>query len=303
MEGKNIVLSYKNPDTDGVACSIGMATLLTTEDEKWEPMVIGAIGKETQYVLQKTGISIPEEISSFDDVERIVLVDTHHIAQLPEHFPCEKVTLIIDHHPNGNDEAFPNAKIINEKIGAAASIVAEKLIKKGLPDADVTLMLGCAIISNTLNFTAPSTAEYDCEMFEKVNDIVVVPEQVINEMFEKRSSILKEDIYDALNSDFKIFETEVGSVGISQIEAYNLDDMIDIQQAVAALEKIAKERKLEYCMFNGVDIKTQKSIVLAANSDSADLICKIFNIDQYAAPIKFDRILLRKTDFVPPLNV
>lgn len=303
MEGKNIVLSYINPDTDGVVCSIGMAALLTKADGKWEPMMMGTIGMETQYVLQKVGIPIPKEISSFSDVERIVLVDTHHMAQLPEQFPCEKVTLIIDHHPNGDDEAFPNAKIRNEKIGAAASIVAEELMKKGLQETDVVLLLGCAIVSNTLNFTAPSTTEYDREMFEKVNDVVAVPEQLIAEMFEKRSSILKENIYDALNSDFKVFETKAGYVGISQIEAYNLDAMIDIHQAVMALEKIAKERNLEYCMFNGVDIKTQKSIILAANSDSADLICKIFNIHQYATPVKFDRILLRKTDFVPLLNV
>lgn len=302
MEGKNIVLSYINPDTDGVACSIGMVALLTTAYEKWEPMVMGTIGMETEYVLQKAGIPIPKEISSFNDVERIVLVDTHHMAQLPEQFPCEKVTLIIDHHPNGDDEVFPFAKIRNEKIGAAASIVAEDLIKKGLLDTDILLLLGCAIVSNTLNFSAPSTAEYDRKIFERVNDIVAVPEQVIDEMFEKRSSILKENIYDALNSDFKVFETKVGPVGISQIEAYNLDSMIDMQQAVVALEKITRERNLEYCMFNGVNIKTQKSIVLAANSDSANLICKIFNIDQYTVPVKFDRILLRKTDFLPLLN-
>lgn len=33
----NYVLSYINPDTDGIACSIAMAKLLSLENEKWLP--------------------------------------------------------------------------------------------------------------------------------------------------------------------------------------------------------------------------------------------------------------------------
>ena len=115
MKRKNIVISYKNPDTDGVACSIGMAILMTNTDEKWEPVILGELGKETQYVLNQANISYPQDIGSFCDVNKIVLVDTHHKSQLPEDFPFEKVVMIIDHHPKG-DDIFPNAEIIDKKM-------------------------------------------------------------------------------------------------------------------------------------------------------------------------------------------
>ena len=94
-----------------------------------------------------------------------------------------------------------------------------------------------------------------------------------------------------------MFDTKSGKVGISQIEAYNLEVSIDIEKSVSALKKIAHEKGLSLCLFNGVDIKTKRSFVLAANKESARLLCN------YTAPQVFNKILLRKTDFVPPLNV
>ncbi|SDJ70493.1 hypothetical protein SAMN04487760_11210 [Lachnospiraceae bacterium G41] len=79
--------------------------------------------------------------------------------------------------------------------------------------------------------------------------------------------------------------------------------MIDMPKTVTALNKIAQEKGISYCLFNGVDIKANKSIVLAANDDSVKLLCKIYDIEKYSAPIRFDRILLRKTDFIPLLNI
>ncbi len=301
LKEKNIVISYKNPDTDGVACSIGMATLMANADEKWEPAILGEIGKETQYVLNQANIPYPQVIESFSEVSRIVLVDTHHKSQLPDDFPSEKVVMIIDHHPNG-DDIFPNAVIIDKKIGAAASIVAEKLYKADRLEPKIAFLLGCAIVSNTLNFTAPSTSDYDREIYEMINKTTIISEETIEEMFINRSAVLRENIYDALISDFKIFDTKEGKVGISQIEAYNLEAMIDIPRAVEALNEIAQEKGISYCLFNGVDIKANKSIVLAANEVSEKLLCRIYGLEKYSSPIRFDRILLRKTDFVPLLN-
>ena len=302
MSGKNIILSYVNPDTDGVACAIGMATLLSSTDEKWEPVLMGSVGMETCYVLGKAGIPKPQIITHFQDVDKIILVDTHHVAQLPMQFPYDKVIMIIDHHSNGDDNIFTNATIRNEKIGAAASIVAEELILKEKMSSNLAFMLGCAIVSNTLNFTAPSTTEYDRNIYDIIKGIVDISDQDIEEMFNYRSSILTQNIYDALKADFKVFNTKVGSVGIAQIEAYNLDNVINLHQTVEALDRIAHEKELDYCLFNGVDIKKQTSIVLAANRISENLICKIFEINQYTEPVRIDRILLRKTDFVPKLN-
>ena len=148
MNKINIVTSYVNPDTDGVACSIAMAKLLSVGGKQWFPVLFGSMGSETGFVLQRLEISAPKTLSSFTDVDQIALVDTHHTSQLPQGFPFEKVVTIIDHHPNGDDVLFPSAAITNEKVGGAASIVTKLLFERQLIDTVILRLLGLAILSN-----------------------------------------------------------------------------------------------------------------------------------------------------------
>lgn len=43
MNKINIVTSYVNPDTDGVACSIAMAKLLSVGGKQWFPVLLGSM--------------------------------------------------------------------------------------------------------------------------------------------------------------------------------------------------------------------------------------------------------------------
>ena len=299
----NYVLSYINPDTDGVACSIAMAKFLSSKNEKWISGVLGSIGEETVFILQSLEIPFPDTNIVLDEAEKIVLVDTHHKSQLPIGFPYSKVVSIIDHHPNGDEDLFPTASITNQKIGAAASLVAEIYIENGIVDIPILKLLAFAILSNTLNFFAPSSTEFDKKIFEQICDIVPIEVELIDKMFAHRCLILNKDIYFALCADFKIFDTKSGRVGISQIEAYNLEKMIDIFQCVDALQQIASENSLDFCLFNGVDIKLKRSLVVAANYQSQKLLCSLFKQNECKEFYIFNRILLRKTDFVPQLNM
>lgn len=303
MSNINYVLSYINPDTDGIACSIAMAKLLSSENEEWIPGFFGGVGEETLFLLDQLGIPVPDVDILLNKAEKIVLVDTHHKAQLPADFPYGKVVAVIDHHPNGDDELFPKADIKNQKVGAAASLVAERYLERRIDDKPVLRLLAYAILSNTLNFYAPSSSEFDKDIFKQICDIVPIEETLIDKMFEHRSLVLKKDIYTALGTDFKIFETKKGRVGISQIEAYNLEKLVEVSQCVAALQRIADEKELEFCFFNGVDIKLKRSIVVAGNQKSQELLGMLFQLKECKEFQIFDRILLRKTDFIPRLNL
>ena len=273
----NYVMSYINPDTDGIACTIAMAKLLSLKNENWIPVVFGSIGRETLFVLNSLEISIPSTDILLDEVEKIVLVDTHHKSQLPIDFPYDKVVSIIDHHPNGDEDLFPIADILNQKIGAAASLVAEMYIESKIIDIPILKLLGFAILSNTLNFCAPSSTEFDKNIFRQICNIAPINAEQIDRMFEQRSLILKKDIYVAIGADFKVFDTKFGRVGISQIEAYNLEKMIDVSQCADALQRLADEHELD--------------------------LCSLFQLSECRQYHVFNRILLRKTDFVPQLNM
>ena len=299
----NYVMSYINPDTDGIACTIAMAKLLSLKNENWIPVVFGSIGRETLFVLNSLEISIPSTDILLDEVEKIVLVDTHHKSQLPIDFPYDKVVSIIDHHPNGDEDLFPIADILNQKIGAAASLVAEMYIESKIIDIPILKLLGFAILSNTLNFCAPSSTEFDKNIFRQICNIAPINAEQIDRMFEQRSLILKKDIYVAIGADFKVFDTKFGRVGISQIEDKIFEKMIDVSQCADALQRLADEHELDLCLFNGVDIRFKRSLVIAANKQSQKLMCSLFQLSECRQYHVFNRILLRKTDFVPQLNM
>jgi inorganic pyrophosphatase/exopolyphosphatase len=302
-ETRNFVMSYSNPDTDGVACSIALAKLLTlVEGKKYHPIIQGSLSAETEYVLDWIGLKKPESRSLTGDISSIALVDTHHKAQLPEDFPFDKVRLIVDHHPNGDDELFFNAKIDNRKIGAAASIIAEMYLLQDNHDQEMLSLLGLAIVSNTLNFIAPSSSDYDMKIYKQIDALYPFTEDIISGMFMQRSSVLQKSLEAALLSDFKTFETKRGIVGIAQMEVYDLMTKINIEEARDTLIRIAHKKGLCYCLFNGVDIKERKSIVVCANAEAEQLADKIFNVPFEKGYSVFDRILLRKTDFIPSLN-
>ena len=300
---RNYVVSYKNPDTDGAVCSIALAELLTvSEHTRYYPVLTGNLSRETRFVLHHAGIDfnpvpfIPEEVSS------IALVDTHHRSQLPEDFPFDKVSLVVDHHSGGDDDLFVNATLDNRQIGAAASIVAEMYFTRGILKKDMLTILGFAILSNTLNFSAPSASAFDAEMFQRISSLYPISDESIGAMFSERSAVLQGGLHKALLSDFKKFETKRADIGISQLEIYDLLALTDVKVIPQILRQIAESQGLKYCMFNGVDLKTKKSVVVCADADSAALAGEIFGTSFSNNYHIFDRILLRKTDFIPPLN-
>lgn len=303
LPGENYVTSYPNPDTDGVVCTIALAKYLSrVRGEVWRPLLLGKLSGETRYVLNVLGMEEPELADTLPDSGAVALVDTHHRSQLPENFPFGKVQMVVDHHPGGDDELFVNGEILNEPVGAAASLVARLYLQRGDLDPKMLALLGYGILSNTLNFTAPSTSGLDREMLAQIRNTVSIDEDIATGMFGERSSVLRQDAYTALCSDLKMFDTQAGEVCISQLEAYGLEEGMEVSQIGQALERIAGEKRVKYCLFNGVDIKTRRSLVVSANGATRTLLSAVFQREYPTEPLVFDRILLRKTDFVPGLN-
>src|ERR1043166_688802 len=106
-----IILSYINPDLDGVACSMALEAL---ECPVWTARILGTADRETQFVLDALDLALPPSLKSWSGIEAIWLVDTHHPKQLPDDLPVGKVRRITDHHPGGSPQIYTHAEIQNE---------------------------------------------------------------------------------------------------------------------------------------------------------------------------------------------
>ena len=286
---RKVITSYSNPDTDGVACMIGLNALYP----QFKPVVTGTVSAETSFVLERVGIEEPVNVKKLNaDTEEIIVVDTHHRAQLGEEFPYAKVTLVIDHHPSGDDELFTNANIDNRKIGAAASIVGEMVLASDIADVEIAKLLQYAIVSNTLNFTAPSTSGFDKEIFDRLSNISSISDEEIDEMFKHRS-------YKSVLSDVKKFDMGNGQIAIAQLEQYGMQ--LDIEKVKAELNRYRKENLLLFTVLNYVDIKNKRSLVVFSEGITDSEASDTFGLQVNDGVYRVDKILLRKTDFVPAL--
>jgi len=303
-QAKGYVFGYINPDTDGVCSSIGYSFLVnSTTRNEYMPVVFGDFNNETIFVLEYFNIEKPQLVSEFPAGVSLAIVDTHHKNQLPANIPFERVKEIIDHHPAGDSSAFPNAKIQNELVGAAATLITERIMSASVnPDYKVAGLLCAAIISNTLNFTAPSTSVRDKVALNWLKKYTNIDEEFIYKMFKARSDILNQATENILTSDYKAFKIGDISLGITQLETIGLSEFIQRPDLIEIITKLKSHYQVDHFFFNGVDIFQKKSTLIAVGTETQRILSDAIGANFNGITAVFSRILLRKTDLIPQLK-
>jgi len=294
---QSVITSYVNPDLDGVACAIVLAA---TESGAWVPAMSGRLDDETKHVLSALGFPEPPIVTNWSDVERIWLVDTHHPAQLPQGLPMNRVLHITDHHPGGTPAAFPNADVKNELVGAAATLVAERV--RDSVSSRQAVLLQCAILSNTLEFRAPATSERDLSAFDMLMALSPLNDTLRAEMQAVRRAALRLGTVELLLKDVKRFETPVGLVAVSQVEAEGALEIVQRNDLSQALLDVATHCVAVAAIVNVVDLASARSAVVTTHTFlDAALAAALGTSVSDQGVVAVDRVLQRKTDVIPTL--
>jgi manganese-dependent inorganic pyrophosphatase len=298
LKAMKYVFPYINPDTDGVCASLSYSFL----NNDFTPVIFGNFDNETKFVLNTLEIDYPKQVTEISNDSKIALVDTHHITQLPQ-INLNNVIEVIDHHPAGDSDKLPNAKIQNEEVGSACTLITERIIASGIiPTREIAGLLSFAIISNTLNFTAPSSTQRDENALEWLSKHIIISEASIFGMFKARSDISAFETYDLLLSNNKVFEIENKKISIIQLELAEVETLISRTDFKEAILKVQSKKQSDYCLFSGVDIFKRQSIIVVPTENEKELISNAMNIDFINDTAIVNRILLRKTDFVPSIQ-
>ena len=296
----SIVLPYTNPDLDGVACALALASL---KSKCWSAYICGTVNIETNAVLTSIGLQVPPVLDNWDNIESIWLVDTHHPKQLPSDLPRHLVTQITDHHTGGTPDYFPNACIENELVGAAATLVTERYFRTtDIVPEPIAWLLQAAIISNTLNFNAPSTSPRDHGMFTALKNISPVSKKVKDAMKQAKASELNYPTTDIIESDLKRFSTKQGDVIISQIEAASALDLLERPDVDACLDKLVEKHGVSSAVLILVDLDRCGSAIKCTSRENARKLSRALEqrIDGNGV-IRLARLVQRKSDVVPKL--
>lgn len=289
-----IVLPRSESDLDGIACAVAYSEFLSKTGIPAKPYYTGEVDSEAQYSINL----FPQvNYASLNDVNisnSFILVDASDIKGFPPEIDPLMVTEVIDHRFHSYpQDIFKNASISLQKVGAAATIIAELFkIHKIEMSLESALMLYGAIHSNTLCLKGSICTERDISMSNWIEEQHTIPSDYLINQFDDRRVQLTKNITNSLLRERKEFDIEgIGDFGISQLEflgasKYLIENTEVIASSLNSFEPIT--------MLNMVDLESAKSFIYIPDTILKTKIHAKLNITDNSDIVEFDPPILRK---------
>lgn len=296
------VFGHKNPDTDSIVAAIAYAELKRQFGENWKPVRIGSINSETELVLKRFGVDVPEEISSVKG-SKVILVDHNEFEQSADDIKEAEIIEVIDHHKMKFSWDKP-IYILTKPVGSTSTIIAEKYIEQGVEiTEEIAGLLLSGILSDTVIFKSPTTTEEDKNIAKKLAEIsgVSMNEWGI-EMFRAKSKISEKTANEIITGDSKVYEFSGKRVLIGQVEVIGDSEVLQRKDELfEEMKRIKEEKELFGVMFLITDIMKGGSTVLVI-ADELTPFKKAFGVSFENGEAYLEGVMSRKKQVVPPLE-
>ncbi|MEK7497594.1 MAG: DHH family phosphoesterase [Patescibacteria group bacterium] len=299
---KILVTPKINTDLDGTSCALAYADLLNKTGKSAEAVIFGEPQSEVQYFVKDHGIQISTQpdgkTGSWDE---FILVDASSMKGMPKIVDPNKVVEIIDHRTGEPEKEFPNAKIQNDLIGAAATIVVERFIEAKLkPQPDHAKLLYGAIYHNTLNFIATNASERDRKAAKFLEKEFGLNGKLIREMFDFATRRIEQNPKQALQDDAKEFG-EGYLIGAYQLIVWGAEVFKQKSIIEETIGELSKKFNVDWSFLNIVDLETKKSTIYCSDKVGQDLLTKASGCNFENGWSELDRAWLRK-QIMPKIN-
>ena len=235
--------------------------------------------------------------------KRVILVDHNEKSQAVDGIDDAAILEIIDHHKLGSLETIQPIYFRNQPVGCCSTIVAMMYEEKKAPmEPHIAGLLLSAILSDTLMFRSPTCTQVDIKIAKKLAKIAGVDyEELAMSMFEAGSNFNGRTIEQIFYQDFKSFNLEDITFGVSQVSAVSEKQLAAISDDLQTyLEKVLTERNLDMVFVMLTDILDQKTRLLFAGHDAETVARRAFHQEAK----KTDKIIVpglvsRKKQLIP----
>ena len=293
---RKVVTTYINPDMDGIALMYAYAEFLRKKGEQASYYFEGTMKKEAEIVLQKFNIKL-NNATRIENENKIVLVDTNYLTEIPKDIKTENIVEIIDHHNRDSWLDDKNdIKVQIELIGAAATLVAERYKNENIKiSRESAILLYYGIISNTMNLKIKLTSQKDIEMANWLKQQVAeITDEITTEIFIEKSQI-GDSLREEMEVEFKDqFMSKSWSMG--QLEVANVDEFLNKYEPEIRniLKTVSKEKNVEYISVNCMDIINGYSVIVAENEKTAEIISNAIGLKFENLRAKTEELISRK---------
>lgn len=295
------VFGHKNPDSDTVCSAIALADLKSKLGVACTPAAQGELPPETKFILEKFGVAAPAVKTAFAG-EKVFLVDTSDLAQLPDDIKQAEVLGIVDHHKLGDLTTSSPLECWIWPVGCTATVITSmyKYFGVEIPKNIAGIML-CAILSDTVIFKSPTCTPADKEAAAALGKIAGIADLAAlgMEMFKVKSAVEGTPARELVLRDYKDFNMNGTKVGIGQLEVVDLSILDAVKADLAAdIVKLKAEKGNHSVFLLLTDIMKEGSEILIA-SDDASVVEKAFGAKPADGKAWLPGVMSRKKDVVP----
>lgn len=265
------VVGHKSPDLDSIAAAISYSEFrnkLSGEQQHF-PARAGEINKETAYALERFGFNKPMLLENASD-KQVLLVDHNESSQSVDGIDKAEIIGVLDHHKIDFQYESPLI-FVSLPWGAACSIVAQGFFDRDMaPGKNLAGLMLSAILVDTVITKSPTCTKHDKRIITRLADIAGIKDwkKFGMELFKIRSNVNKSSAVDIIKGDFKDFQTNIGKVGIGQVETVDLNEFKDREdELLQKLQEIKESEDYHTVILFITDIMQEGSQFLVATSD------------------------------------
>jgi manganese-dependent inorganic pyrophosphatase len=302
---KVLIFGHKNPDTDTICSAITYSDLKNKLGFQTEPIRLGTISGETQFVLDYFKVEAPRLVEKVAaETKEVILVDHNEFQQSADDITDVQVKEVIDHHRVANFETKDPLYFRVEPVGCTATILNKMYKENGISiEKEIAGLMLSAIISDTLLLKSPTCTQQDVDAAHELASIAGV--DIIEyglEMLKAGADLSDKTVEQLISIDSKVFPMGNAKVEVAQVNAVDTNDILARQKEIeSALEKVVIEKELDLFLLVVTDILKNDSVALAIGKAS-NKVEQAFNVTLDNNTALLEGVVSRKKQIVPPLT-
>lgn len=301
------VLGHKVPDTDAITSAIVYANFLNQNGESAHAVALWHPNKETLFVLEQAGVSMPNIISELDAGSTIALVDHNELEQSIDQRGQYTIHSVVDHHKVANFETGYPLSMRLEPLASTNSILYKMYQEAHVEiTSDIAILMLGGILSDTLHFRSPTTTDFDKRIVAELNKIAQIHniEEFAMQMFAAKSDLGDISTYDLIKKvDAKDFTFGSQKSLIACIETTNPNYCINRKEEIIETIRMIKSSEwYDFILFCVIDILNEKNTTIVADGTESEIVKKIFGADTVDGLADLGNRISRKKTIVPPME-
>ena len=300
---KIIVIGHISPDLDSIVSAIILAEFLNKKEKKnnYEAKSAGKLNQETNYILNYFGYKKPQRIKDLSH-KKVFLVDHGEYEQSLSGIEKAEIVGVVDHHKMGGLKTALPIFYRSEALGSTSTILSKMFFenKIALTKKQAGMLLS-GIISDTLNFTSPTSTLEDKRIAQALAKIAKENiKELADKILEIKSDISGISMAGLVKRDYKEFKAGKIKFAIGVFETIN-PRKINKEKVFNSLKKTKNKEKIDLLFFGLVDIIKKNTELFLAGEEEKEVAEKSFSQKSSNNVLFLEGVLSRKKQILPPL--